>query len=284
MMHLFAGEFAEAIAASQEGVRLSREIGNEWNEAFAQTWVGEAYIEKGEIETAERVMVAAIELGARAFPPTLVATRSDLARLYTDLGDAPRGIALSELALRVAEERFPPMRPVATSALIHAYLAAGLLERAREIEPDSAELLDLDANPMYATDGIRGQIELAYAEHAFVRVLDLCDLFREFCERSSLKQYAPELLRVQAQTLAQLGEWDAAAKALAQARAMAEQMAARWSLWQILAVSSRLEQARGFLEKAEAYRTQGRAWIAEIAARTPKEYRARFVERAHRSF
>ncbi|RIK17525.1 MAG: hypothetical protein DCC52_16790, partial [Chloroflexi bacterium] len=66
MNHLFAGEFAEAIAASEEGVRLSREIGNEWNEAFAQTWVGEAYMELGEIEAAERVMTAAITVGAGA--------------------------------------------------------------------------------------------------------------------------------------------------------------------------------------------------------------------------
>lgn len=281
MNHLFAGEFAEAIAASQEGVRLSREIGNEWNEAFAQTWVGEAYIELGEIETAEHVMLAAIELGARAFPPTLVMTRSDLARLYTDLGDAPRGIALAELALRIADERFPPMRPVATSALVHAYLGEGMLERARAIEPDPTNLLDLDTNPMFAADGIRGQIELALAEEDYPRALSWCESFREFCKGSTLQQFVPELLMARAQSFQKLGEWDAAAEGLAEARAVAEDMNARWSLWQIFAAQSRLEHARGNLENAKVFRAQARALIDEIATRTPEKYRASFMRRAH---
>jgi hypothetical protein len=52
---------------------------------------------------------------------------------------------------------------------------------------------------------------------------------------------------------------------------------------QILAASSRLETLRGNLERAEAFRAQARPLMDFIAARTPAEYRARFVERALQS-
>lgn len=280
MNHLFFGEFAEAIAASQDGVRLSREIGNEWNEAFAQTWVGEAYIETGEIETAERVMLAAIALGERAFPPTLLMTRGSLARLYTDLGDTSRGVELGELALEVANKRFPPMRPIAVSALAHAYISAGQLERARQILANMPRLLDMDTNPMFAVDGVRGQVEFALAEKDFADALTLCEHLRVYAERTTLRQFLPDVMRAQADALVGLQQTDAAADVLEQARALASTMNARWSLWRILAASGRVETLRGNWQDAEAFRNQARAFIESIAARTPENYRARFLSRA----
>lgn len=282
MNHLFAGEFAEAVAASQQGVTLSREIGNEWNEAFAQTWVGNAYIELGEIETAERVMLAAIALGERAFPPTLLMTRSVLARLYTDFGNAPRGIELSELALQVAKQRFTPMRPIAVSALTHALIAEGNLTRARELLADIPRLLEMDTNPMFAVDGVRGRFELALAEKNFAEALSLCEHLREYAKRVHLRQYLPEIMLAQAQALIGLERVEEAADVLEQARALATRGDARWSLWQILAASARLQDARGDAERAVLDRAQARELIAFIAARTPENLRAGFLERARR--
>ncbi len=282
MNHLFAGEFAEAVAASQQGVTLSREIGNEWNEAFAQTWVGNAYIELGEIETAERVMLAAIALGERAFPPTLLMTRSVLARLYTDFGNALRGIELSELALEVAKQRFTPMRPIAVSALTHALIAEGNLTRARELLADIPRLLEMDTNPMFAVDGVRGRFELALAEKNFAEALSLCEHLREYAKRVHLRQYLPEIMLAQAQALIGLERVEEAADVLEQARALATKGDARWSLWQILAASARLQEARGDAERAVLDRAQARELIAFIAARTPENLRAGFLERARR--
>jgi len=279
MNHLFAGEFAEAIAASEEGVRLSREIGNEWNEAFAQTWVGEAYMELGEIEAAERVMTAAITVGARAFLPALLLTRSDLARLYTDLGDAARGIELSEMALQVGQ-RFPPMRPIAASALAHACIATGELERARQALADIPRLVEMDTNPMFAVDGVRGRFELALAEKDFAGALSICENLRAYAERTILRQYLSQVMLAQAQALRGLERWDEAARVLEQARALAEEINARWSLWQILATFSQFESERGDVEKANLFRTQARELIESIAARTPETYRARFMTHA----
>lgn len=282
MNHLVRGEFAEAIAACNQALRLSRDINNEWNEAFAQTWVGEAYLELGDVETAERVMRTAIELGERVFPPTLVITRSSLARLYVDLGNAPRGIELAELAIRVAEERYPPVRLVAFGALLHALIEEGFIERAGQLARDAPEMLTLDGNPMFQSEGMTGLIRVALAEKNFERALELCQALRAFCEQKKIRQFLPLLLRAQALAFAGLAQLDDAAQNLAEARALATEMNARWSLWQILAVSARIENARGSAAQAASFRAQAVEWIEYIAARTPQEHRAGFLEHAYK--
>jgi tetratricopeptide (TPR) repeat protein len=280
MNHLVSAEYAQAVAASQEGVRLAREIGNEWNEAFAQTWVGEAYVEWGEIETAERVMQEAIALGARVFPPALALTRSDLARLYSGLGETERAIELGAAALQLAAERFAPIRVVAISALVHAYLAAGMLERAREVMQDAPDADYLHDNPMYAAEAMRGKIELALAEHDFGAAFRAAEKWVEFLRRTKIRQFEPEALCFYARALSGLGNADLAADYFQHARMAAETQTARWSLWQILAAESRFERARGNRETADALRTRMQEGIAYIAARTPEKYRAGFLEHA----
>lgn len=280
MNQLFAGEYAEAVVASQEGVKLSREIGNEWNEAFAQAWVGEAYVELGEIETAERVMLAAIELGGRAFPPALLMTRSQLARLASDFGDATRGVELSELALEEARLRFPSMHLVAASAFAQAVMAQGELERARRILADTPRALEMDTNPMYVADALRSQVELELADENFADALALCEQLRAYAERSTLRHRLPQVMLAQARALIGLERLAEAARILTQARALATELNARWGLWQILATSARLETTRGNLENAQAFRAQARVLIDYIAARAPEKYRAGFLERA----
>jgi tetratricopeptide (TPR) repeat protein len=280
MNHLVSAEYAQAIAASQEGVRLAREIGNEWNEAFAQTWVGEAYVELGEIETAERVMQNAIALGARAFPPALALTRSTLARMYAALGETERAIELGAAALQLATERFMPIRVVAISALVYAYIAAGTLERAREVMQTAPDADYFHDNPVYAAEAMRGKIELALAEQDFAAAFRAAEQWVEFLRRTKIRQFEPEALCFYARALSGLGKADLAAEYFQRAHAAAEAQTARWSLWQILAAESHFERARGNRETADALRTRAQECIAYIAARTPEKYRASLLERA----
>lgn len=279
MNYLIGGNFDAAIAASEEGLRLSREINNAWNEAFAQSWIGEAYLERGEIETAERVMLAAIELGARAFPPTLVVTRADLARLYTDFGDATLGTALAAQALAAAEERFPAMRPYSLSALAHAYLAVGNCERAHELLRDAPDIRNYENNPRYVIDTTRAQVEWALAERAFTHALTVVDNLWSYVEENKVGQYQPDALNLRGKALLGLGRLEEAAAVLEQARELASKMNARWSLWQILETARAVELERGNATGAETLRAEARAVIEYIAARTPEPLRAGFLER-----
>ncbi|RIK17524.1 MAG: hypothetical protein DCC52_16785 [Chloroflexi bacterium] len=129
---------------------------------------------------------------------------------------------------------------------------------------------------MFAVDGVRGRFELALAEKDFAGALSICENLRAYAERTILRQYLSQVMLAQAQALRGLERWDEAA----QARALAEEINARWSLWQILATFSQFESERGDVEKANLFRTQARELIESIAARTPETYRARFMTHA----
>ncbi len=277
MNHLIVGELDEAFAASAEGLRISREIGNAWNEAFAQTWIGEAYVERGEIETAIRVMGAAVELGTRVFPPTLVMTQSDLARLYADCGDTARGIELSERALAVADQRFPALRPWAVGALGHANILAGDLERARALLGEPPDLARDEYNPRFSIDTLRAHIELALADGDFARALTLCDALLEYGQTNALRQYEPDVLRLRALAWMGLEKWDEAAQALENARVSATEMTARWSLMDIFEAARALEMARGNVDAAKNFGAQANELREYIAARMPEELRGGFL-------
>lgn len=279
MNYLIGGNFDAAIAASEEGVRLSREINNAWNEAFAQTWIGEAYLERGEVETAERVMLAAIELGARAFPPTLVVTQADLARLYTDFGDAAQGLALGAQALAAAEQYFPAMRPYTLGALTHAHLAVGKREQARELLRDAPDIRNYENNPRYVIETTRAQVELALAECEFYQALTIADTLLSYVAEYRLGQYQPEALMFRGRALSGLGRWEEAGTSLEQARTLTLKMNARWSLWQILETARAVELERGNVSAGGALRAEARAVIDYILARTPERLRAGFLER-----
>lgn len=280
MNHLVAGKFDLAIQESQEALRISRDINNKWNEAFAQTWIGAAYLERGEVATAERVMLEAIALGVKYFPPTLVMTRSDLARLYTELGFPDRGIALAKQALQIASEKFLAIRAVAIGALADAYLEMENPEPVRELLNSSVELTNFTGNPLFGIDVARSKIKLQLFDREYDKALTATDSMLDFLFKNSVRQVQPDALMLRARACLGLDMVSEAANKLYQALRVAEDMAAQWSLWQVLAALSRLEAARGNSELAADFRARAQALIESIAARTPEEYRSRFMERA----
>jgi tetratricopeptide (TPR) repeat protein len=280
MNHLLMGNFDEAITVSQEALELARKIFNRWNEAFVQAWIGEAYIERGDIATAERVMKAAIEMGERVFPPTLVITRSDLTHLYADLGAVDEAIELGRQALRAAETRVVALRPWAAGSLAHAYLAAGDHERARELVQYIPDIQQSGSNPRYWVRAARARMDLARAEGDFALALRTGDSLLGYLKENKLRQYLGDALRVRGQILMDMGAPERARADLEEARRLAEEMGAQWSLWQALAALSRLEAKCGNGETAHTLGEQVRTLVESIAERTPETLRAGFRERA----
>lgn len=280
MIHLIIGNFDQAIAASEAGVALSREINNAWNEAFTQAWIGEAYLERGDVERAETVMRAAIRLGETVFPPTLVFTRTDLARLYADFGEIEAAIALGKQALEVAEKRFPAMRPAAVSALVHPYILKGEIEEARQLLISVPDILSYQESPVYEIQTTLAKMELAQAEGDPERVLMLSEALLAMMNERKLHQLQPEALLYRAYALMDRGRLEEAGETLAQALAFCDVMEARWSRLKYEYAMIRLAEARGNAEAAQAHRVQARALIQAFAARTPERLRAGFLERA----
>ncbi len=279
MIHLLFGNYDQAIAEAEEGLRISREIGNSWNEAFTQTWIGQAYIERGEFEKAMTVMNAAIALGESVFPPTLILTRSDLARLYTDCGQPERGIELASLALRAAEQRFPAMSPVAAGALVHAYLAREMVESARATLADTPAEFQPEANPFYAADLALAHIEFVTAEKNFTRARGLSEELLGSMRANKMRQYQLVVLLTYAQVCLSMNDLDAADELLQEARALAETMNAQWSMLRVLEMARALALARGDVNAADAQDKAANALREHFAARMPEGLRASFVGR-----
>jgi hypothetical protein len=93
-----------------------------------------------------------------------------------------------------------------------------------------------------------------------------------------VRQFVPDLLHLKARALLALERADAAYACLDEARALAEALGSRRSLWPVLAALSRLEAARGNPTAAADLRRQAAeivAYIAEHAGRP--ELRAAFL-------
>lgn len=275
MIHLLHGDLDRAIDTSAQSVKLSREINNAWGEAFAQTWIGGAFIEKGEIEQALRVMDAAIALGD-TFPPTLILTRSDLARLYGDLGRIETGIELAQQAVAAAQNRFPAMRPESVGALAHLYVLQGDLSHARQVVGNPLDELEANPSPFEISPAF-AQVELLLAEGNYERATDGGARLVEHLKRSQVRQYEPVAQLLYARALGASGKFDQAAEVLEQARTLAETIGARFSLWQILAASADLERQRSNRALAQSLRAQARAQVEYIAERTPADLRQSFL-------
>ncbi len=208
--HLFTAEFSDAIERSQEAARVSREIGNEWSEAWAITSVGTAYLERGNVAAALEAMDDAVCIGKRVFPPAVALAGSELSRLHSDLGEVKRGIELGEKFLASTQELIPTMLTIPACGLAHTYLIAGEIKRARELIGGLPDVLADSDKIGYAIDVTRPRVELALAEQDFEYALTLSTTFLERVRQLGLVLYEVEALSGHALALLGLGQFEQA--------------------------------------------------------------------------
>ncbi|MBI4675613.1 MAG: hypothetical protein HY741_28550 [Chloroflexi bacterium] len=130
----------------------------------------------------------------------------------------------------------------------------------------------------FSLDALLAQVELALLEPEYAHALTLSTALTEYLAHNQMRHYQPAALLLHARALMNAAQLDRAAQTLHAARELAEQMKAYWRLWQVLAALGELETARGDSAAADASRAQARAWIEYIAARTPTELRAVFLQ------
>lgn len=280
MNTMFAADYAAAIQASEEALRLSREIGNTWGETFAQTWVGQAYWEFGEITSAIRVMENALQLAQISFPAPLVLTNSDLARLYAEFGDTDRALDLAQQAVEKATVMFPSMKAWALGALGLVYLRKGELAAAFETVRDVPLDMGPDTAPLFEWERIRVRVECLIADHQYQTAGEICDRVRDHLRSRNVRMYYAVFQILAARVHVAQGDSESAFALLEAARIWCLDQNARWSLWQVLGWMARVQEKRGQSADAAALRAQARTCVESIAARTPETLRASFLKQA----
>jgi hypothetical protein len=122
--------------------------------------------------------------------------------------------------------------------------------------------------------------EFAFGQQEFVRAATLMEeLYSDLCE-TGIRYLRPDVLHLQGRALLEQGPTRAeeARATLAQARAEAEALGSRRTLWPILMAMSEIERQRGHPREAEALHRQARGIVDHIAHHlgTP-ELRASFL-------
>jgi hypothetical protein len=121
------------------------------------------------------------------------------------------------------------------------------------------------------------QSRLALAQGDYVRAVSVAGAAADRMRQMQMHQFLTDVLFVKGQAFAKLGERDTAKTALAEACAEAEAFGCRRIMWQILLALAALEDDPA---AAGALRAQAREVIDCIAAHTPPDLRAGFMQMA----
>jgi tetratricopeptide (TPR) repeat protein len=240
--HVFAGEFDQAIAFSEEAYQIGHSIDNLWAQSYSRWKVGRAYWERGEWGQAISVMEESIRLGELAgFPPPQANTRAELAALYGDLGAVERGLETARLALSVAETQNPVQRSFTLSILTCLQLLNGDVADAKAtIEEAKNDLYRNSGRGFFDTVTI-AEAELGLKLGDFRQALAATDALLTDLRQYGMRVHKAYALYLQGQALWGLGQEEAARDRFLEARAEAEAIGSRRTLWRILYALSQLE-------------------------------------------
>ncbi len=288
LFYLATGDYAGVIAASEEAYAISQSIGNEWGRANSRMLAGLAYWDLGEYGAALSVMEAAIESGERVgHTVALIFIRSVLAQVYGAVGALARGLEAANAALARAREKMPGWSQLPLLALARLHLLNGDRPSATACR-EAAQALAADvtlrqvgyAAPVWLmlTEG-----ELTLAQSDYARAATVAEELIATLHKLGYRPALPDALGFKSQVLLAQGQTDAAYQTLQAARAEAEALNSRRTLWPILLALSELEAQRGDTAKAEDLRRRARQIVEYIAEHLPaeSELRAAFLNLPH---
>ncbi len=244
---LISGELKSCVSTAQQGLRLSRSIGNIWNQFTSLSYMAQAQIELGQPGQALETISALIQLiertGFTAFRNALERT---LLNLYVGYG-MPEKLGTTPDDLYAGLSKIIPFfRPVTMARVIQAKVALGELERAQQIFNELCADWPLATSALiFVGDLYLAQVDLLIAqerpESALHWASDLVKRLRSLDYGLRL----PELLWLQARTQLALGRPDQARETLLEALGESErngEQRVRWRIYSDLAAIAKRQQ------------------------------------------
>ncbi len=277
----FRGEFARAIEISTEGAAVASSIGNDLGVMFNRSFMTGCYFELGDIATVWRegheVTRLAIRLGLDALGQAV--SPGNFVLLAATLGE----MELSREFDRRARAGVAFHAPEFFRALAYASLA-----RANVLRGDWAQAAqDIATGRAYLTSNAQvfvwmqlaiAEAGLAVGQHEPTKALEAAEPCIKIQQDDGYRLWLAELLYLRALALRELKQDDGAWDSMQQARDAAETIHQRRMLWQIYAALSEMENERGNVSQANAYREQARAVIEFIHSHSPQELRDSFLK------
>jgi tetratricopeptide (TPR) repeat protein len=274
-IYLYAGEYEQAIAFSQEAYKISQAAGNLWGQSYSRYMVGYAHWQLGAPGAAIGVMEESLRLAELAdFAVPHALTRADLALVFGGLGAVERGLALAQDALVVAERQVLVFRFYVLTRLAQLHLWQGDLSAAEECI-GRAKHEDLEKPPIFFNATLVAEAELALRRGDYGRAITILDGVLSALQSFGVRIFLAQALYLRAHALLGLGQNKAAQASLQAARAEATATGSHTDLWPILMSLSRLEADPS---AADQLRRQAQEIVQSIADHTPTpELRASFL-------
>ncbi|MGB8645854.1 MAG: hypothetical protein WCF84_11500 [Anaerolineae bacterium] len=271
------GEFDQVLKNSDEAYRLSESIGSLWGQSYSRMGTGYIYWGRGQIEQAIQRMEECFRLADQAgFLVAAASERAALGELYATMGDLERGFALVHAAWDKGQA-MPSSSSALTAMFARLHTLAGDLEQA-ESDLQRSYLAASQTNmPLGKGFTWLADLELSLAKSDYPRALRVADELLTLLKQHGIRIYIIGALWYKGRALAGQGRTDDALATLADARAEAQALGTRRTLWEILALSADLEQQRGNESAAAALHAQARETVEFIAAHTPDDLRRAFL-------
>jgi len=284
---LMTGRYDEALAFSEESLRVGIAGRHEYSQAYGRILAGRISLDRGEFDHAIATIEEAIALGVRSAHVGLqFFTRSDLAWSYGMLGAFEKGLALALRAQETAEAFVMHWSVMAQAVQVRIHLLAGdsvsaaALISAMHTSYDN--ILSLKARlgaylPAWA-EVMLAEITYSIATTDYFQALSLADEYLRELRRGALHHFIPEALYLKARAVMAQGDVVHALAVLDEARVEAEAIGARRHLWPILAAMGEVADRQGKATEANSLRREAREHISFIAEHTPGgEYRQSFL-------
>lgn len=276
------GDYDLAIECAREALHIGELVNNRWAQAHSLATLSFVYIDRGEIarglETIQEGLDCSRQVGFRIATASL---KSLLALTYGNLGDVARGLAIIQEPEDI-ESRSVGWLMVADAAAAQLYLLDGKLEQARVRIAEAYQNTErYTPSPYQIGVGLIADIELACVEQDWVRMCDVCNQLLDEISERGMPFYQLYGLYLKGRALVMLGRTEEAEQILETARAEAERITARRTLWLILAQLGEIEMRRGNHARASEYYAQAREALMFIVEHTPTEYRTLFTQLPH---
>jgi tetratricopeptide (TPR) repeat protein len=238
---IFAGEYKQAIALSNQAFQISESSNNLWGQSFSRLHVCWAYWSLGRPDQAMIMVNDSLRLGKLAgFVASQVLAGGNLAAIYGNLGAIEQGLDTARQAITIAETHFPHFRCHPLGILAQLHLLAGNLTEAEAVVEQGKKDPYGDAHPAWNMHIHLAEVELALMQGNYDRTITVADYWLSKLRPNKLWFYMPPLLHFKSQALLAMGQGKSAHKNLLEALDIAEAIGASSALWPILFALSQL--------------------------------------------
>jgi len=257
-----AGEFDRSMRHAQEGLRIGKEVGTVWGQAYNYFVFGPILLERGKIDECLEALDTTLSLSRQAnFAAGVLVTQMIKSWLYSMFGDLDKAEQVQGKILSFVE-KYESFKPLYLLNQAQTKLYSGDLKNALGIFEKIGLNYRTDSELIFHPYIYTLHVEIHLANKDYELALGTVDPYLESLSNSQIRILVPDLLNQKARALIGLGHTKQAYEELQAARNLAVEQNSRRILWAILLDLAEIESDK---DKANEMREEARQIIEFIS-------------------